>query len=128
MVIITSTPALATPAGESAALAPASTRAATACGNGSKTVRLWPALSRLRAIGPPMLPRPRKPICMMTTFSFASGGGAAAHRPVMSGIAPFNSGRPTLGAGRQGSFQGDGGVHCAAGVVLVEPALCDRLG
>src|SRR5690349_24961308 len=109
MVIITSTLALATPAGESAALAPASTRAATACGKGSKTVRLWPALSRLRAIGPPMLPRPRKPICMMTTFC---DWGALLRIDPLGGVLHRSiSGRPTLVAGRQGSFRVDGGVH-----------------
>src|SRR3989344_1689665 len=143
MVMITSTPALATPAGESAALAPASTNAATACAKGSKTVRLWPALSRLRAIGPPMLPRPRNPICMMATFCVCGGEGIyrnvapprwVAKRPQSRQLGLFERSRGLLRSPsgdespRHRSFEGDSGVHRANVVVLVEPALGDRLG
>ena len=39
--------------------------ASTACGTGSKPITRWPALTRFFAMGPPMLPRPMKPMSAM---------------------------------------------------------------
>ena len=61
MVMTRSAPRAAS-AADVAAVAPAETRDSTAFGSISKTRRAKPALSRLRAIGAPMVPRPMKPM------------------------------------------------------------------
>lgn len=63
MVIAQSAP-VAAALGEGAALAPASTSDCTARASRSNTLSAWPAFSRLRAIGAPMLPSPIKAIFM----------------------------------------------------------------
>ncbi|MCY1527122.1 hypothetical protein D9M68_621780 [compost metagenome] len=64
MEITTSAPLTAS-AAEAAALAPASVSPFTAAGTRSKTVRLWPALTRFNAMGAPMLPNPINAILLM---------------------------------------------------------------
>ena len=64
-MVTTASTSRAACAGEAAASAPASTAFAVKAGTRSKTLRRWPAFSRLRAIGPPILPRPMNPIRAM---------------------------------------------------------------
>src|SRR5579883_2818678 len=68
MVSTTSTPAAAS-AALLAATAPALTTASRLGFTTSNARSVWPALSRLRAIGPPILPRPMKPIVAMASSS-----------------------------------------------------------
>src|SRR5919108_4460164 len=65
MVIISSAAAVASVA-DRAALAPAVTAASNARATTSKAMTSCPALSRLRTMGKPMLPRPIKPILAMS--------------------------------------------------------------
>src|SRR5262249_825230 len=60
MVTTKSTPLAASPI-EAARLAPDCTTKFTASSLRSKTLRVWPALIKLRAIGAPMLPTPMNP-------------------------------------------------------------------
>src|SRR5690554_6508573 len=85
MVMIISTSLRASSAMLAAAVAPASTRPATALCERSDTVSWWPALIRLRAIGPPMLPSPIKPIFMWLPRCCCQAVGRAVHAAVRSG-------------------------------------------
>ena len=64
MEMITSAPRAASSA-LAARLAPSLSSACMALSIRSKTVTLWPALTRLLAMGAPMLPRPIKAIFMV---------------------------------------------------------------
>ena len=64
MLTTTSAPCTAARA-ESAVLPPACSKVAKASGIKSNAVTLWPAFTRLAAIGPPMLPRPINAIFVM---------------------------------------------------------------
>src|SRR5271154_1734723 len=66
MVMTISSPATAA-AALGATLPPALPRASSAAGTRSKPSTRWPALTRLAAIGPPMLPRPMKAMVLMTS-------------------------------------------------------------
>src|SRR5579885_2573824 len=67
MVISRSMSATATARHESHPLAPAATASATAASTTSNTTSWWPALSRLRAMGAPMLPSPMNPILIRSS-------------------------------------------------------------
>ncbi len=67
IVINTSGAAWAKAWGEVKAIAPSATTESIAAWDKSKTDNWWPALIRLAAIGPPMLPSPKNPICMMSS-------------------------------------------------------------
>ena len=54
---------------------PAAAKASSAAGTRSKPATWWPAFSRLRAIGPPILPSPTKPIRAMRFPSVPSPAG-----------------------------------------------------
>src|SRR5690554_538789 len=88
MVMIISTSLLASSAMLAAAVAPASTRPATALWERSDTVSSCPALSRFRAIGPPMLPSPIKPIFMWLPRCCCQAVGRAVHAVRGGGAAP----------------------------------------
>src|SRR5882672_10290000 len=64
-MVMTMSPAAAASAALAAGLPPAATRLSSAPALRSKPVTSWPAFSRLAAIGPPILPRPMKPIAVM---------------------------------------------------------------
>ena len=64
MVITTSTPSAASAALPTASM-PSATAASIAACTTSKPFTLWPALSRLTAMGPPMLPSPMNPMSVM---------------------------------------------------------------
>src|SRR5579864_243118 len=66
-IVITHSTSVTAAFAEPDALAPASTSVCTACAFRSNTLTVWPAFSRLSAIGAPMLPSPMKPIFMMSS-------------------------------------------------------------
>ena len=73
---------------EAPARAPEPTSAATASGTTSYTSSVCPALSRLRAIGLPMIPRPIKPI--RATFEYpppCAGRSSAERLQLPAGVA-----------------------------------------
>src|SRR5690554_3019379 len=105
MVMIISTSLLASSAMLAAAVAPASTRPATALWERSDTVSSCPALSRFRAIGPPMLPSPIKPIFMWLPRCCCQAVGRAVHAVRGGGAAlPPLCGSPVCG--RKGCSRG----------------------
>src|SRR5262245_18146234 len=67
--VTTASAAAATAAGVSAARAPSSTRGSTRARRLPWTTTSWPALSRLRAMGAPMMPRPITPTRMSAGIS-----------------------------------------------------------
>src|SRR5438552_3865482 len=79
IVIITSAIAQ-TRAREPGMLPPAAPKFSTAVSLTSSPLTEWPALSRLRAIGKPMLPRPTKPIRAIAVLVLAHLSLEAAHR------------------------------------------------
>ena len=61
-IVMTTSAFFTVSATDVAAVAPVATTLATASGNTSNTASACPALTRLRAIGPPILPNPMNPI------------------------------------------------------------------
>ena len=67
MLITTSAPATAA-AGSAATATPSASTVLSSSGTRSKAVTVWPALTRLAAIGPPMLPTPKNPMFILFSF------------------------------------------------------------
>src|SRR6202521_2475534 len=135
MVMIMFTPDAATIFGESTAVAlPKASSLSTDSLTTSNTTSSWPALSRLRAIGAPMWPRPINPSFIQTLQRmerrFHGASGFTQIFPTLRQDDPFHLilVRPIRVDLCSPLFQADGGVYPACGGLVVKPPCRDRLG
>src|SRR5260370_32246618 len=78
----------ATASAEASTVAPAATSGATLAGLMSCTTSSNPALTRLSAIGPPILPSPIKPTVLVIDFLLRDRGDRSTRRVPGNGASP----------------------------------------